>query len=141
MLLTRECDYGVRVIRALADGSKQTVDTIATKELMPSKFTYKIIKKLEVAGFVQSIRGREGGYRLIKPLSGFSLLDVVLAVDDNRYINECLKEDSNCKFKLNRNCSVHLELERVQGVLVKELTSKSMEEVLCLSASKDDKIA
>jgi len=28
MLLTKECDYGIRVIRALADGTKKTVEAI-----------------------------------------------------------------------------------------------------------------
>ena len=132
MLLTRECDYGVRVVRALASGSKKTVDTIAAEELIPKKYAYKIIKKLEKAGIVQSLRGRSGGYLLLKSLDIISLLDIVSAVDANRYINECIKDDSLCPFKDHptKTCSVHKEIERLQNLLEKELKSKPMSAIL-----------
>ena len=132
MLLTKECDYGIRVIRALADGNKKTVELIATEEQIPPKYAYKIVKKLEQAGFVQSTRGRSGGYRLHKPLNSFNLVDVVLAIDSHRYVNECLRADSTCTFKTNPDqlCTVHIELKRVEILLISELGSKTMEEVL-----------
>ena len=134
MFLTRECDYGVRVIRALADDTKKTVETIATEEHIPQKYAYKIIKKLERAGFVQSTRGRIGGHRIQKPLSTFTLRDVLLAIDDDRYVNECLRDESTCPFKKHededRACTVHCELVRIQELVMRELGSKTMEEVL-----------
>ena len=132
MLLTKECDYGIRVIRALADGTKKTVEFIATEEKIPNKYAYKIVKKLEQAGFIQSTRGRSGGYRLHKPLNTFNLVDVVLAVDSHRYVHECMRTDSTCTFKSNPDqlCTVHIELKRVEALLISELGSKTMEEVL-----------
>jgi len=137
MLLTRECDYGVRVIRALADKTKKTVDTIAAEELIPKKYAYKIIKKLERAKFVKSIRGRNGGYIISKPLDTFSLLDVVVAVDANRHVNECIRDDSVCQFKDHptRSCTVHGELVRVQQLIEDELRSTSMAEILARKPS------
>ena len=134
MLLTRECDYGIRVIRALADGSKKTVDTIATQEQIPKKYAYKIIKKLEKVGFVQSLRGRSGWYLLSKDLSTLSLLDIIAAVDANRYINECIKDESQCPFKdhPSKSCTVHVEIERLQYLLETELQSKPMSVILNL---------
>ena len=49
MLITRETDYALRILRALAPGSCLTVGEIAEKESLPHKFTYKIMKKLEKA--------------------------------------------------------------------------------------------
>lgn len=132
MFLTKECDYGVRVIRALADGKKKTVENIAKEEDIPKKYAYKIIKKLEKGGYVHSIRGRDGGYRLIKPLNTFTLVDVVVAVDSRRYVNECLREESTCQFKESpdRPCTVHVELSRLQDLIISELNSKTMDQVL-----------
>ena len=132
MLLTRECDYGVRVIRALADGSKKTVDTVASEEMIPKKYAYKIIKKLEKAGYVQSLRGRSGGYLLLRDLNTISLLDIISAVDANRYVNECIKDESLCPFKNHptKRCTVHKEIERLQGLLEAELQSKPMSIIL-----------
>ena len=132
MFLTKECDYGIRVIRALAVGDKKTVEVIAMEELIPSKYAYKIVKKVERAGLVKSIRGRNGGYVLTKSLDDFTLLDVITAVDSERYVNECLQEDSTCVFRSgpDKPCGVHLELVRLQGMIAEELNSKSMAQVL-----------
>ena len=132
MFLTRECDYGLRAIRALAGGGKMTVEEICGAELVPQQYAYKILKKLERAGLVQSIRGREGGYILIKSLSAFTIYDVVGAVDDNLYVNECLREKSACPHKKGeeRLCAVHREFERIQGVLISEMRRKTLLEVV-----------
>lgn len=45
MLITRETDYALRILRSLAQGSCLTVGELAEKETLPLKFTYKIIKK------------------------------------------------------------------------------------------------
>jgi len=131
MLLTKECDYGVRTIRALADGQKRTVAAICEKELIPTPYAYKILKKLEHAGLLQSVRGRDGGYMLAKPLDSITLLDIVTSIDDGLFINECLSSDKHCPINDPKNpCSVHIELDRMQGLLVAELQSRSMREVL-----------
>ena len=131
MIITRECDYGVRIIRALSEGGKKTADEICEKEHIPSQFAYKILKKLERAGFLLSTRGRDGGYWLVKPLDTFSLYDIVSAVDDNLFINECLRESADCsRNPKDAPCAVHRELGRVQGILVDQLKKKSILEVV-----------
>jgi len=131
MLLTKECDYGVRAIRSLADGQKQTVAAICEHELIPTQYAYKILKKLEYAGLLQSVRGRDGGYQLAKPLDSITLLEIVGAIDENLFINECLSDEKHCPINNPDNpCAVHIELNRMQAILVSELQSKSMDEIL-----------
>jgi len=131
MFLTKECDYGVRIIRALADGNKKTVEVIAEQEHIPKKYAYKIVKKLERGGFICSIRGRSGGYQISKPLSSFTLVDVVVAIDPDRYINECLRSESECHFKhQNDVCLVHQELARLQDLVITALNAKTMDKIL-----------
>ena len=131
MLLTKECDYGTRIIRVLSDNRKKTVKTICDTEYIPEKYAYKILKKLELAGFLQSIRGRDGGYILIKPLDTFTLYDIVYAIDKNLYVFECLREDKFCLRNSPENrCSVHVEFERIQKLLTDEMKSKTMDKVL-----------
>ena len=131
MLLTKECDYGVRIIRALADNEKKTVKVICALESIPFQYTYKIIKKLEKAGFVQSYHGPNGGYQLIKPLHTFTLYDVIIAVDEDFFIFECVSKEQICLHnRQDQPCSVHLELERIQQLLLKEMQAKSIENIL-----------
>ena len=131
MLLTRECDYGLRIIRALSTGEKSTAEEICASENIPGQFAYKILKKLERAGFLQSSRGRDGGYWLVKPLSSVSIYDIVSSIDENLFINECLRDDRPCvRNHPGDACAVHMELDRIQGILVEELRRKAIVEVV-----------
>ena len=132
MFITKECDYAIRIIRALADGSRKTVKTISQEEHMPEKFVHNITTKLERAKYIQSFAGRGGGVCLKRPLSEFSLIDIILAVDDSRCIGDCLSQDSKCAYvdATQKPCAVHLELERIQSVLIETMGAKTMDVVL-----------
>ena len=131
MLLTKECDYGIRVIRALADGEKRMVQDICKAENIPGQYAYKILKKLENTGFLESTRGRKGGYRLIKPLNTFNLYDIIMAMDENMFINACLRKDRPCvRNTSDEPCAVHNEFERVQKILIEELKLKTITEIV-----------
>ena len=131
MFLTKECDYGVRIIRALSDGEKRIVESICEQEHIPGQYAYKILKKLERAGLVQGVRGRNGGYKLNKALPQISLFDIVTAIDSNLYVFECLRKGHKCVNNPTGNCcSVHTELERVQQVLETEMKRNPMQILL-----------
>jgi len=129
MLVSKQCEYGVRLVRALVDG-RNTVKGICDEQKIPYKFAFKIIKKLEKAGFVKGKRGNNGGYVLLKSLHDFTLFDVLYALDKNSYINKCLLGNSNCLRHIsNAQCHVHDELHRIQKNIITELKSKSVAEV------------
>ena len=46
MLITRETDYALRILRTLSDGKSYTAGELAERESLPQKFAYKILKKL-----------------------------------------------------------------------------------------------
>ncbi|MFC2471014.1 MAG: hypothetical protein ACFNVI_06380 [Lachnoanaerobaculum gingivalis] len=43
MLITREMDYAVRIIRALKEGTKVSATEVAKKEHLPQAITYKVL--------------------------------------------------------------------------------------------------
>ena len=132
MFITRECDYGIRVIRALADGTKKSSRVIALEEKIPHKFASKVIRKLERADYIQSTRGRNGGYWLCRPLNTITMVDIISAIDATRCLNECLSKDSKCVFKGSpeQPCAVHIELVHAQDMLISMLSKKTMDVVL-----------
>lgn len=130
MLLTKECDYGLRIIRALGDGEKKTVKVICEQEHVPYKYAYKILKKLQKAGLVKNKLGPKGGYLRAKALDQFSIYDVVSAVDERLFLSECLRGDSEClRNTTGHPCKVHGELSRLQAILIAEMKTKSIEEI------------
>lgn len=48
---------------------------------MPERFLLQVLRTLVNEGLLTSTRGVDGGYRLAKPLSQITLLDVVEAID------------------------------------------------------------
>ena len=55
--------------------------TLATEQGMPHKFLETILADLRRAGLVQSTRGVDGGYVLVKPPNEIHVGDVLRAVD------------------------------------------------------------
>jgi Rrf2 family protein len=132
MFITKESDYGVRIIRELADGGRKTVQDICAQELVPFQYGYKILKKLEKGGLVRGFRGANGGYALAKGAGDITLFDVVTAVDGDLLISECVGRNYKCP--LNRRgkkrCGMHLEFIRIQGIVMDSLKEKKLTEIL-----------
>ena len=139
MLITRECDYAVRVIRALSGEERLSVNDICEREEITAPFAYKILKKLQKAKMVRGYRGVHGGYSLKKSVSEITLLDVYLAIDPGMYIIECMNPKKKCcrDEKLDGGCEVHQELLRIQERLQDMLSERSLQEILGESEKKE----
>lgn len=128
MLLTREDDYAIRMMRSMKDREKHTVKNICKDEEIPAAFAYKILRKLQKAGLVEVERGVSGGCRIQKELSTLTLYDVVAAVDGEPLIMPCLQE--NCSRNLEgRSCRVHEAMAEIQQVLMQELRERHLSEL------------
>ena len=132
MFITRECDYAVRVISALAGGSRLSVSEICEKESITAPFAYKILKKLQEAGLVKGFRGVHGGYALNCGPEEITLYDIYSAVDPELLIIECMGQGYECvrNGKSDGQCMVHCELEEIQKELWALLKRKNMKELL-----------
>lgn len=132
MLITRETDYALRILRALADGARITAAEVCRKELLPQQFAYKILKKLERAGFVRITRGVEGGCRLSVDLKQVSLYDLTVVMGEDRAVSACMQPGFQCAWRLQNgeNCRVHRQLLQIQSVLDGELRSRSLHQML-----------
>lgn len=131
MLITRECDYAVRIVRALAGGEKLCVNQICEMEDLTPAFVYKILKKLEKREIVKSFRGSNGGYALKTPTAELTLLDIYLSVEPHFYMIECMNPGKACaRNQENSGCMVHKELCRIQSRLVEELRAHTIAEIM-----------
>ena len=127
MLFTKECDYAIRIMRAVSSGDFVNVSTICTMENLSSAMTYKITRKLEKAGLLKSLRGANGGYALNQSLEDISLYDVCSSIDPDILLLECMKKDYHCPMNTqNTPCLVHGEFCRIQRILLQELQQKNL---------------
>ena len=127
MILTREIDYALRVLRCLREHEKKTVGEIAAQSLVPQQFAYKIIKKLSRAGWVQIIRGVEGGCMLSAELATISLYDLMVAMEDRCSVNACTQPDYICLWaQQHGGCGMHQRFLVIQSRLDEELRAHSL---------------
>ena len=62
---------------------------LAEYHKVPSAYLAKSLQAMSRAGIVESVPGRNGGYRLARPAREISLLDIVLAVEGDEPAFRC----------------------------------------------------
>ena len=130
-MITKETDYALRLLRALADGERHTAADLAEGELVPQPFAYKILKKLSKARLVQATRGAEGGWRLAADLEKTTLLDLMTAMEEDRSLSACMDPEYRCSWRARHGrCPVHCRLAAIQKKLDSELEAHSLAELL-----------
>ena len=131
MYITRECDYAVRVVRALSDGNRASVNEICEKECITAPFAYKILKKLQKEGIVKGFRGVHGGYTIKRSLEELSLYEVYHAINPNMFIIECLEKGYECsRGEECAECKIHGVLQQVQDRMVELLKEQKMDKLV-----------
>ncbi len=130
MLVTREMDYAMRVVRAL-DGREglSTAAGVAERERMPVAVTLKILKRLAAAGVVESRRGAAGGYRLRRTTEELTLYDLFRVFDREPLLNRCQAAGYRCENRPDGDCGTCRELCRIQEVLDAELRRTPLKEL------------
>ena len=84
MLITKETDYALRILRALSDEGRVTAVQLANEEQIPQQFAYKILKKLQKGGLIQILRGADGGCTLAAQLEQVSLFRLMQIMEEGR---------------------------------------------------------
>jgi Rrf2 family protein len=84
MKLTRAASYALHAMVHIAGEKPNT--PIASHEIakahdIPERFLLKVLKPLVSAGLLYSVKGPHGGYRLARPASQITVLDVIEGVE------------------------------------------------------------
>ncbi|ADE85872.1 transcriptional regulator, BadM/Rrf2 family [Rhodobacter capsulatus SB 1003] len=86
-MITQKMKYALKALLELADEARRdspqalTIEEIATRSGTPKRFLEHILLDLRKAGVVASIRGRSGGYSLLKAPRDVSISELVRRID------------------------------------------------------------
>lgn len=95
--ISRLTDYATAVVLFLQKDKKlQSTECIAQGVGLEMPTVSKVLKLLTKAHVLASIRGANGGYKLIKKVADVSLYDVITAIEGDTAITECTKAVSVC---------------------------------------------
>ena len=134
MQLSMRTDYALRVIFTLVDnhgGSSITIAQLAKRNEIPKPFLEQIMLDLKRGGWVNSIRGKQGGYYLSRSPEEITLGEIVRHFDGYLAPLACVSvtgyrqctQESVCRFR-------HLMLRS------RNLVAKLMDETTLASAAK-----
>lgn len=83
-MISKKCTYALKAVLALArntGGAPMTIHQIAKAEDIPPRFLEAILRDLKQSGLTDSIRGKDGGYRLTQLPQDIRIGQVVRAVE------------------------------------------------------------
>jgi FeS assembly SUF system regulator len=129
--LSKLTDYAVVVLVRLAssghctDAGLQTVSGIAAATGVPEPTVAKVLKALASASLVTSYRGAHGGYRLMKPLGGISVADVIAAIDGPIALTACV-DGSATSCEVGGLCAIKGRWNPVNEAIEQALASISL---------------
>jgi len=91
MHLTRFSDNALRCLTYLAlhPGETETVGTIARRMALSEDHLVKVVQRLAHLGYVETMRGRGGGVRMIKEPEQINVGAVIRQTEENFRLVEC----------------------------------------------------
>lgn len=133
MLITKETDYALRILRALAGEERVTAPQLAQGEQIPLQFAYKILKKLQRGGLIHISRGADGGCTLAAQLERVSLFELMQIMEEDSSVSSCMKPGYQCawcKAHGDTICQANVHLTAIQKKLDEELKTYSLSKIL-----------
>ena len=98
-MVSQKCQYALRAIFELAkhygDGPVK-IARIAKLQAIPLRFLEVILAQLKQAGFVDSQRGVEGGYFLLRPPGDLAVGEVIQFIEGPIGPVECIARETKC---------------------------------------------
>lgn len=97
MRLTNESDYALRITNELAvAGTVVSAKDLAEKTGVTIRFALKILRKLSLAGIVDSKKGAQGGYYLKRSPAEVSVGEVIETIEGPIHVSNCSRVDYTC---------------------------------------------
>jgi Rrf2 family protein len=121
--ITRKTDLALQVLRALASdaAAPRTASDLAAAVAASAAYLPQVMAPLVRAGWVTSMSGPHGGYRLGADPRRLSVLQVVEALEGPIFDGRCVVIGSRCSDA--SPCVLHHHWLRAQEVLIAELDS------------------
>jgi Rrf2 family protein len=136
VVITREADYAVRLMVALAPRQQGTVVSaraLASECDVPYELARTILGNLADSGILESRRGRSGGFALARPADQIRLGEVLVAAGETLQLNVCVNDPSMCA--RSKICPVHPIWTAASGVLRNFLAEQTIAQILALDGA------
>ena len=133
MLISQKCQYALRGVfelsRQYGDRLVKIAD-IAEAQAIPPRFLEVILGELKQAGFVESRRGAEGGYRLVRPPESLTVEEIIRYIEGPIGPVHCVRDDSDDRCPLRGSCVFMSMWRRVQEAMTDIYRNTTFQDLL-----------
>ncbi len=130
MIYTKTGEYAIRAILFLARQPKDTLimsSDVAKSEDIPSHYLAKILQRMAKYGYVDSFKGRGGGFKITDLAKKSSILEIVERIEGPVINQKCVTGLKECSEE--SPCPLHEEWALLRERIYNLISSKTVDEV------------
>jgi Rrf2 family nitric oxide-sensitive transcriptional repressor len=141
MKLTSYTNYALRALQLAALRAPQLVrvDDVVAVHGLARPHIVKIVHELGQAGFLETVRGRNGGFRLARPAETIVVGEVVRITEGKLDLVECFNPDTNT-CPLIGICNLSSALKRAAQAFMQVLDELTVADIAANRAQLLDRI-
>ena len=129
MNFNKTTEYAFRILSFMAQDESRlyNVDEVFVKLRIPYRYLRKLMTNLTRSGFIESIQGKNGGYKISKKTEDIKLLDILEAVEPEYLSGKCFFGFDNCA--LQTFCIMHDQWTDIRTNINSILASTSLADI------------
>ena len=135
-MLSKRAKYAIQAMIRLAkekDNGPLVIGEISEREHIPKKFLESILLELKNAGYVNSRKGRRGGYYLIKDPDEINMADIHRIFDGAIALLPCVtyqyyERCEECQDE--KTCSIRIAIKEVRDATVNIMKRYTLKELV-----------
>jgi Rrf2 family nitric oxide-sensitive transcriptional repressor len=130
MRLTTHTDYALRMLMflGLTEGRRASIRDIAHCYGISENHLMKVAHRLGMLGFIETIRGRNGGLRLARSPDRIGIGEVVRRTEEDLALVECFGTANSCR--IAGGCALRGVLDEALGAFLSVLDRYTLQDLL-----------
>ena len=130
MWVSTKAQYGLRALVEIGLRQPEAVPLkdVAEVQNISQHYLEQIAAQLRRSGFIRSVRGAKGGYKLGKPMAQISALEVVEALEGSLAPVTCLDDPGSCGH--TGSCSTESLWKKVDDAMREVLTQTTLDQLV-----------
>jgi Rrf2 family transcriptional regulator, iron-sulfur cluster assembly transcription factor len=134
-MLSNSCRYGIRAVIYLASRYPEK-NNIGIKEIsgdleLPTPFLAKILQQLAKHKILNSVKGPNGGFSLLKKPESITMMDIIKIIDGEDLFKNCIIHDGSCAEvkRAKKTCPVHDDYSELRANIIRLFREKTIAEL------------
>jgi Rrf2 family transcriptional regulator, iron-sulfur cluster assembly transcription factor len=130
MNFSKTTSYSLKVMDFMArhEGSRMSASYLNKKLKIPYSYLRQVLGELSRNGFIESTKGRTGGFTLSKATKDIFLSDIVKSIEGLQSFDRCIMGFSKCPFK--NPCPLHETWTNARNEITGILKNTSLHDLL-----------